>query len=84
MDLPELLVANASEWHSWLSHNHSDHVGGLIAGTLCGLVLFRIPRQRVAVQADGPHYAQRIGPDPGVVTIEHTPEDPAPEHTPHP
>jgi rhomboid protease GluP len=70
----------------WPGSNISiaDHVGGLIVGTLCGLVLFRIPRQRVAVQAQGPQYAQRIGPDPGAVTIEHTPEGPAPEHTSHP
>ena len=27
MDLPELLVANASEWHGWLSRNHSDSKG---------------------------------------------------------
>jgi membrane associated rhomboid family serine protease len=70
----------------WPGSNISiaDHVGGLIVGTLCGLVLFRIPRQRVAVQAQGPEYAQRIGPDPGAVTIEHSPEDQSPEHTPHP
>ncbi len=70
----------------WPGSNISiaDHVGGLIVGTLCGLILFRIPRPRVAVEAQGPHYAQRIGPDPGAVTIEHTPDGPAPEHTPHP
>jgi rhomboid protease GluP len=70
----------------WPGSNISiaDHVGGLIAGTFCGLVLFRIPRQRVAVEGQGPGYAQRIGPDPGAVTIEHTPEGPAPEHTPQP
>jgi uncharacterized protein YdeI (YjbR/CyaY-like superfamily) len=27
VDLPELLVANASEWHSWLSRSHSDSRG---------------------------------------------------------
>ena len=60
----------------WPGSNISiaDHIGGLVVGTLCGLVLFRIPRPRVAVgQPGGPGYAQRIGPDPGVVTIEHVP-----------
>jgi membrane associated rhomboid family serine protease len=55
--------------------SYQDHIGGLIAGTLCGLLLFRMPRQRVPVQSEGPEYAQRIGPDPGVVTIEHAPQD---------
>jgi membrane associated rhomboid family serine protease len=52
----------------------ADHVGGLIVGTLCGLVLFRVPRAQapVAVEGEGPGYAQRIGPDPTAVTIEHT------------
>ena len=70
----------------WPGSNISiaDHVGGLLVGTLCGLILFRIPRQHVAVQAQGPEYAQRIGPDPGVVTIEHSPGDQSPEHTSHP
>jgi uncharacterized protein YdeI (YjbR/CyaY-like superfamily) len=27
VDLPELLVADASEWHGWLSRNHSDSKG---------------------------------------------------------
>jgi membrane associated rhomboid family serine protease len=53
--------------------SYQDHIGGLIAGTVCGLLLFRIPRPRVAVQTEGTAYAQRIGPDPGVVTIEHAP-----------
>jgi hypothetical protein len=52
----------------------TDHIGGLIAGTLCGLLLFRMPRPRepVAVAAE-PAYAQRIDPDddPGRETIEH-------------
>ena len=70
----------------WPGSNISiaDHVGGLIAGTLCGLMLFRVPRQRVEVAAQGPQYAQRIGPDPSAVTIEHLPGDQSPEHTPHP
>jgi rhomboid protease GluP len=51
-----------------------DHVGGLIVGTLCGIVLFRMPRPRVA-EASEPAYAQRIDPrdDPGGETIEHPP-----------
>ena len=52
----------------------TDHIGGLIAGTLCGLLLFRMPKPRAAVatQTD-PAYAQRIDPndDPGRETIEH-------------
>ncbi len=56
--------------------SYQDHIGGLIAGTICGLLLFRIPRPRAAaVQHEGPVYAQRIGPDPGAVTIEHAPGD---------
>jgi membrane associated rhomboid family serine protease len=63
--------------------SYQDHVGGLIAGTICGLLLFRIPRPKVAVQSDGPAYAQRIDPyDPGVVTIEHAPA--ADPHRPPP
>jgi len=62
--------------------SYQDHIGGLIAGTLSGLILFRKPRPRVPVPTEGPAYAQRIGPDPGVVTIEHAPPDPS-EHTPH-
>jgi membrane associated rhomboid family serine protease len=53
------------------------HLGGLVAGTLCGLLLYRAPRQRAAVQTapDGMPYARRMDPysDPGVVTIEHPP-----------
>jgi membrane associated rhomboid family serine protease len=60
----------------------ADHVGGLLVGTLCGLVLFRVPRAPVAVEADGPGYAQRIGPDPGIVTIEHPPLEDPPESRP--
>jgi membrane associated rhomboid family serine protease len=62
--------------------SYQDHIGGLIVGTLCGLLLFRIPRPRVAVQSEGPEYAQRIGPDPGVVTIEHAPQADSSEHPP--
>jgi membrane associated rhomboid family serine protease len=62
--------------------SYQDHIGGLIAGTLCGLLLFRMPRQRAPVQSDGPEYAQRIGPDPGVVTIEHGPVTETLEHPP--
>jgi rhomboid protease GluP len=67
----------------WPGSNISiaDHIGGLIVGTLCGLALFRVPRPRVPVaQPAGPGYAQRIGPDPSAVTIEHAPG----EQTPHP
>ena len=61
--------------------SYEDHIGGLIAGTLCGLVLFRARQQRVAVMEPaaatytGPAYAHRIDPraDPGVITIEHAP-----------
>ena len=71
----------------WPGSNISvaDHIGGLIIGTLCGLILFRMPRQRVAVQQpEGAGYAQRIGPDPSATTIEgETIEHPS-EHTPHP
>lgn len=62
--------------------SYQDHIGGLIVGTLCGLLLFRMPRRRVPVQAEGPAYAQRIGPDPGVVTIEHAPVSDTLEHPP--
>jgi membrane associated rhomboid family serine protease len=58
--------------------SYQDHIGGLIVGTLCGLLLFRVPRQTVAavqVEGQGAGYAQRIGPDPGAVTIEHHPQD---------
>ena len=68
----------------WPGSNISiaDHIGGLIVGTLCGLVLFRIPRPRVPVaQPNGPGYAQRIGPDPSAVTIEHAPSG---ESSPNP
>ena len=27
MDVPELLVGDASEWHGWLSDNHSESEG---------------------------------------------------------
>ena len=61
----------------------ADHIGGLITGTLCGLALFRMPRAPVTVAAEGPGYAQRIGPDPGIVTIEHPPlEDPSQRQAP--
>jgi membrane associated rhomboid family serine protease len=63
--------------------SYQDHIGGLIFGTLFGLLLFRMRPQRVAVQPQGPVYAQRIGPDPSAVTIEHVPPDPS-EHHPQP
>lgn len=57
--------------------SYDAHIGGLVAGTLFGLALFRMPRQLMAAPPDGggPPYAQRIDPraDPGVVTIEHGP-----------
>ena len=62
--------------------SYQAHIGGLIAGTLCGLLLFRTPRPRVAVQTQGAAYAQRIGPDPGVVTIEHPPINDTPSYPP--
>lgn len=63
----------------WPGSNISivDHIGGVIVGTLCGLALWRTPRQLTPVAPQGPEYAQRIGPDPGVVTIEHE-RDPQP------
>ena len=68
----------------WPGSNISiaDHIGGLIAGTICGLPLFRLPRQRVAVEPQAAGYAQRIGPDPGVVTIEHAPLNDSPSQPP--
>jgi membrane associated rhomboid family serine protease len=62
----------------------ADHIGGLIVGTLCGLALFRVPRAPVTVAAEGPAYAQRIGPDPGIVTIEHPPLEDPPQRQPPP
>ena len=66
--------------------SYQDHIGGLIAGTLCGLLLFRMRRPLVPapVASEGTAYAQRIGPDPSAVTIEHSPGDPSPERAPHP
>jgi membrane associated rhomboid family serine protease len=65
-----------------------DHIGGLICGTICGLLLFRVPRQyaAVAAESDGAGYAQRIDAyaDPGVVTIEHAPIAEEPTPTPPP
>lgn len=63
------------------------HIGGLVAGTLCGLVLFRMPRRQAAVAAapyDGTPYAQRMDPraDPGVMTIEHPPLHESPGQPP--
>lgn len=54
--------------------SNSGHIGGLVVGTLVGLVLFRKPRPPVAVPAE-PAYAQRIDAhdDPGIETIEHPP-----------
>ncbi len=64
--------------------SNSGHIGGLIAGTLCGLLLFRIPRPREAVAAE-PAYAQRMDPsdDPGIETIEHPPLEAPPQTQPH-
>jgi rhomboid protease GluP len=70
--------------------SYQDHVGGLIAGAFCGLLLFRMPRQVVAAPVQqtvpaGAHYAQRMDPyaDPGVVTIEHSPIPEEPTAPPH-
>jgi rhomboid protease GluP len=58
---------------------YQDHIGGLIAGGLSGLLLFRMPRHLIAAATEhspsGIAYAQRLDPyaDPGVVTIEHPP-----------
>jgi membrane associated rhomboid family serine protease len=65
--------------------SYDAHIGGLLAGTVFGLVLFRMPRQLMtATVPQGPSYAQRIDPraDPGVVTIEHGPVE-APSQPPH-
>jgi membrane associated rhomboid family serine protease len=58
-----------------LNISMAGHVGGLVVGTLCGLVLFRVPRPPVPVAQSEPAYAQRIAPydDPGIETIEHQP-----------
>jgi rhomboid protease GluP len=60
--------------------SYQDHIGGLIFGTLFGLLLFRMRPQRVAVQPQVAGYAHRIGPDPSAVTIEHVPPDPTEPH----
>jgi membrane associated rhomboid family serine protease len=59
-----------------LNISYQGHIGGLIAGTLCGLLLYRPLRLRAAVEAQPPEYAQRMAPDadPGIETIEHPPE----------
>ena len=53
--------------------SNAGHIGGLVFGTIAGLVLFRLPKPAPAA----PAYAQRIDPryDQGVVTIEHPPLD---------
>ncbi len=70
--------------------SYDDHVGGLIAGAVVGLLLFRTPRVLVTAEpatatAGGPAYAQRMDPyaDAGVVTIEHAPLGESPPHPPH-
>jgi hypothetical protein len=63
--------------------SYQAHIGGLVVGVLCGFILFRTPRPRVAVQHEGAAYAQRIDPyDPGVVTHEHPPITDPPSHPP--
>lgn len=54
--------------------SNSGHIGGLIAGFLVGLVLFRKPPPR----PPEPVYAQHLDlrNEPGVVTIEQEPESP--------
>jgi membrane associated rhomboid family serine protease len=64
--------------------SYQAHIGGLVVGVLCGFILFRTPRPRVAVAHEGAAYAQRIDPyDPGVVTHEHPPITDPPSHPPH-
>jgi membrane associated rhomboid family serine protease len=65
--------------------SYDAHIGGLVAGGIVGLVLFRMPRQLIAETVpQGSNYAQRIDPraDPGVVTIEHGPIE-SPSQPPH-
>jgi membrane associated rhomboid family serine protease len=65
--------------------SYDAHIGGLVAGGIVGLVLFRMPRQLIAETVPhGSNYAQRIDPraDPGVVTIEHGPIE-SPSQPPH-
>ena len=56
------------------------HIGGLIAGLLCGFAVFRMPRPQPVIAQ--PVYAQRIDPrhDAGVVTIDQPADDPPPVH----
>jgi membrane associated rhomboid family serine protease len=64
--------------------SYQAHIGGLVVGTLFGLILFRTPRPRAAVVSSEPEYAQRIDPyDPGVVTHEHPPIADASSHPPY-
>jgi membrane associated rhomboid family serine protease len=63
--------------------SYQAHIGGLVIGILCGFILFRTPRPRVAVHSEGAAYAQRIDPyDPGIVTHEHPPIAAPPSHPP--
>ncbi len=67
-----------------LNISMTGHVGGLVAGTLAGLVLFRMPRPEPVVQAE-PVYAQRMDrslDDRARETIEHAPLDPPHDHPP--